>query len=213
MRLGDVELLHDLLEPYAHLHAVGSADGPSSGPVDLHLGRLAALLGRSEDARTHLTRALRSAEAIHALPHAAPANLELARLLGGPATERAAHECAAATAAAALGMAPLAAEVTVLAAARSRGTCGPLSPRETEIRRAGGRRAEQPGHRGPPDPVRAHGREPCQPHHAQDRAQHEGRRGGMVHPHRRRAPRPDSAKRIIRSGGRGGRSSTGARSE
>lgn len=136
VRLGDVEnagLLHDLLEPYADLHAVGSADGPSSGPVDLHLGRLAALLGRPEDARTHLTRALRSAEAIHALPHAALAHLELARLPGGPVTERAAHESAAATAAATLGMAPLAAEVAALAAARSRSTCGPLSPRETEI--------------------------------------------------------------------------------
>ncbi|MHA6785084.1 helix-turn-helix domain-containing protein [Pseudonocardia saturnea] len=136
VQLGDVEnagLLHDLLEPYAHLHAVGSADGVSSGPVDLHLGRLAALLGRPEDARTHLTRALRSAEAIHALPHAALAHLELARLPGGPATERAAHESAAASAAAALGMAPLAAEVAALAAARSRSTCGPLSPRETEI--------------------------------------------------------------------------------
>lgn len=136
VRLGDVEnaeRLYDLLEPYAHLHAVGSADGPSSGPVDLHLGRLAALLGRPEDARAHLTHALRSAEAIHALPHAAMAHLELARLPGGPATERAAHESAAATAAATLGMAPLAAEVAALAATRSRTTCGPLSPRETEI--------------------------------------------------------------------------------
>lgn len=126
------EILHEELEPYAHLQATGGADTPSYGPVTLQLGRLARVLGRPEEATTWLEDALRAAEAFHDLPSVATAHLELVRTV--PSRRRAdAHLEEARRLSATLSMTPLAAEVDALAAERARSARGPLSPRETEI--------------------------------------------------------------------------------
>lgn len=141
--LDTAAVVYEQLLPFARLHAVASGDTPNYGPVSLHLGRLALLLGRAEQVRSQLTAALRAAEGIHALPYVAMAHLELARLSGFPSTEAAAHEEAASRMAARLGMAPLAAEVAALTASRSYQEGGPLSRRENRVgpvRQAGGPR-------------------------------------------------------------------------
>jgi DNA-binding CsgD family transcriptional regulator len=126
------QILHEELEPYAHLHVNGGADTPSYGPVTLHLGRLARVAGRTEQATSWLEDALRAAEEIHDLPSVAAAHLELARTV--PSRRRAdAHLVEARRLSTALSMAPLGAEVDGLASTRSQSTRGPLSPRETEI--------------------------------------------------------------------------------
>jgi DNA-binding CsgD family transcriptional regulator len=126
------QILHEELEPYAHLHVNGGADTPSYGPVTLHLGRLARVVGRTEQATTWLEDALRAAEEFHDLPSVAAAHLELARTV--PSRRRAdAHLAEARRLSTALSMAPLGAEVDGLASTRSQSTRGPLSPRETEI--------------------------------------------------------------------------------
>lgn len=130
--LGDAQTaaaVYDELAPWADLFVIAGADTPNEGPVALALGRLAALLGRTAQARSHLMDALRAAERTHALPHVAQAHLELARL-GGAGSG--AHAEAAAALAARLGMAPLAAEVAALTPTRGPSR-GPLSPRESEI--------------------------------------------------------------------------------
>jgi non-specific serine/threonine protein kinase len=126
------QIVHDELAPYAHLQACGGADTPSYGPVTLHLGRLALLLGRPEQAENRLSEALWTAESHHDLPSVAMAHLELARAV---ASRRRAdeHLVEARRLAIDVGMAPLVAEVGSFAAARSRSARGPLSPRETEI--------------------------------------------------------------------------------
>ena len=130
--LATAQVLHEELEPHAHLQVNGGAATPSYGPVTLHLGRLARVLGRTEQATTWLEDALRAAEAFHDLPSVATAHLELARTV--PSRRRAdAHLDEARRLATALGMAPLGAEVAGFAASRSSSTRGPLSPRETEI--------------------------------------------------------------------------------
>jgi DNA-binding CsgD family transcriptional regulator/tetratricopeptide (TPR) repeat protein len=130
--LPGAQILHEELEPYAHLHASAGADTPSYGPVTLHLGRLARVLGRTDQAVTWLEDALRTAEALHDLPSVATAHLELARTV--PSRRRAdAHLSEARRLSTALPMAPLGAEVAGLASTRSQSTRGPLSPRETEI--------------------------------------------------------------------------------
>ena len=131
--LDTAAVVYEQLLPFARLQAVGSGDTPNYGPVSLHLGRLALLLGRAEQARSQLTAALRAAAGIHALPYVAMAHLELARLSGFPSTEAAAHEEAARRMAARLGMAPLAAEVAALTTSRSHRQRGPLSRRENEV--------------------------------------------------------------------------------
>jgi hypothetical protein len=58
--LGDreaAEVVHDALAPYAGLFAVEGILAGTWGCVDAHLGRLARLLGRPEDARRHLAAA------------------------------------------------------------------------------------------------------------------------------------------------------------
>jgi DNA-binding CsgD family transcriptional regulator len=124
------ELLHDELVPYAGLQATGGVDTPSYGPVSLHLGRLARLLDRREQAEGWLEEALRSADGLHDLPSVATAHLELARVVAD--RRRAdAHLAEAGRVAGAVGMVPLSGEIDDVVAARaSRGT---LSRREAEV--------------------------------------------------------------------------------
>ncbi len=74
--------LYELLLPYDGLQAIAHAYGPYEGPVALALGRLAVMLGRTEDAQRHLTEALDQAQRLEAGPKVAAAHAELARLLG-----------------------------------------------------------------------------------------------------------------------------------
>ncbi len=131
--LGDrptAERLYDRLAPYAGRHAIAHATGPYEGPVDLALGRLARVLGRSNLARDHLRRAATACRTIHAPVHEATALVELAQV-ESPGT-RARAECVASARAMAdmLGMQPLLAELDRLG---SFSASGPLTPRESEI--------------------------------------------------------------------------------
>ena len=74
------EAAYEALVPWSHLYGCGGADSPSSGPVDLVLGRLATLRGESELAAGHLGRALARAQGSLALPFVAAARLALAEL-------------------------------------------------------------------------------------------------------------------------------------
>ncbi len=56
-----VERIYELLAPYSGLWAVDGIAGFCWGPVDTELGRLAAVLGRWDDARRHAELAARSA--------------------------------------------------------------------------------------------------------------------------------------------------------
>jgi DNA-binding CsgD family transcriptional regulator len=130
--LARAQVLHEELTPYADRQVSGGADTPSYGPVTLHLGRLARVLGRPEQARSWLEEALRTAEGLHDLPSVAATHLELARTV--LSRRRAdAHLDEARRLSTTLAMVPLAAEVEELASARSQVVRGPLSPRETEI--------------------------------------------------------------------------------
>lgn len=82
------ELL-DLLAPYADLQVVGGAQFPPSGPVSFFLGRLAALLGDQDRARSHLVAAVAHCDALHAPVLAAAARAELDKLgTVGPLSRR-----------------------------------------------------------------------------------------------------------------------------
>ncbi len=121
--LGDAataRILYDQLAPFAGLQAIGVANAPYDGPIDLALGRLAATLGDAELARTHLDAAVRQTEAVHALPFQVLALAELAALGDDTAQER------ARSLAGRLGMAPVLTRLGALAA-------GPLSRREDEV--------------------------------------------------------------------------------
>jgi DNA-binding NarL/FixJ family response regulator len=100
--------IYDLMLPCDGLHAIGYAHAPYNNPVSLVLGRLAALLGREEAARRHLTEALDAAQRAEARPRVAEAHLELARVLGPRTKAGRDHADAAARIARRLGMAPLA---------------------------------------------------------------------------------------------------------
>ena len=138
--LGDRETgarLYAELAPYSGLHAIGFAHTPYEGPVDLGLGRLAALAGDRDAAARHLTSALLACQTLHALPHQAFVLAELAQLAGHGTAEGRAHAARARELADRLGMAPLLARLR--AAAPSSGPTGPtgeshpLSPRELEV--------------------------------------------------------------------------------
>jgi DNA-binding CsgD family transcriptional regulator len=86
---GTARILYESLAPYAGLNAIGLAHTPYAGPVDLALGRLAATLGDHELARKHLTSAVSTCEALHALPTQALALADLAALGDTTAGERA----------------------------------------------------------------------------------------------------------------------------
>ncbi|MET4637302.1 LuxR C-terminal-related transcriptional regulator [Mycetocola sp. 2940] len=73
------ELYDDLL-PFERMQAAALALTPSSGPVALALGRLAALRSQTDAARRHLETALALAEGLGSAHYAAEARAELDRL-------------------------------------------------------------------------------------------------------------------------------------
>lgn len=111
--------LYDLLAPAAPCHVALGAIG-YMGPLDRHLGRLAALLERLDDAVAHLERALAACERAGARPQLARSQQDLAAVLerraagGDVARARALRETALATADE-LGMHGLAAELRPVA--------------------------------------------------------------------------------------------------
>lgn len=131
---GDTEVaaeLHARLLPYADLFAISLCHTPNHGPVSLALGRLALVLGRTDEAREHLTRALGAAVGVQALPHAALAHLALARSYSSGSRGRAEHAAAAADLARSLGALPLLARAEALG---ERPSGDPrLTPREAEV--------------------------------------------------------------------------------
>lgn len=76
------ELYGDLL-PFERMQAAATALTPSSGPVALALGRLAALRFDTDAARRHLETALALAEGLGSAHYAAEARAELGRLGAG----------------------------------------------------------------------------------------------------------------------------------
>ncbi len=73
--------LYELLLPYESLTVLASAETPPYGPVALHLGRLASLLGEHAAARDHFQTAVRLSDSMLAAPAAAAARAELATLI------------------------------------------------------------------------------------------------------------------------------------
>jgi DNA-binding CsgD family transcriptional regulator len=121
--LGDdatARVIYDSLAPYAGLNAVAYAGTPYGGPVDLALGRAAATFGDQVLTRRHLTAALSTCEALHALPFQALTLAELGALGDRSAAAR------ARTLASRLGMRPLLARLEV-------SLDHPLTRREAEI--------------------------------------------------------------------------------
>ncbi len=122
--------LHARLEPSSGLHAVAYATSPYEGPVDLALGRLERVLGRTAQARERLRAAVTACRAVHAPAHEAIALAELARVEGPGSRARAEAVTASRTIADELGMRPLLEEVRELDAGSA---AGPLTAREAEV--------------------------------------------------------------------------------
>jgi DNA-binding CsgD family transcriptional regulator len=122
--------LYPALLPYAGLHAVPHAHAPYHGPVDLALGRLAAMRRDDDAAGRHLEAALRAAEAVHALPQRAQILLELATLDRARTRTRRERAEAALAIARRLGMAPLIRQAEALTGAAVDPS---LTPREAEV--------------------------------------------------------------------------------
>lgn len=72
--------LYGELLPFARFQAIGNALTPSRGPVALYLGRLAAMLGDSGDARKHLGAALAQASSLNSRHYAKQATELMERL-------------------------------------------------------------------------------------------------------------------------------------
>jgi len=73
--------VYEQLSPYPELHVVRGPLGGYEGPIALHCGRLAALLGRLEDAERFLEQALLGAQRIGSPPFEAIARRDQARVL------------------------------------------------------------------------------------------------------------------------------------
>ncbi|MFF3559674.1 AAA family ATPase [Streptomyces sp. NPDC002574] len=136
----DVEYFHDLLRAEQGRFVVAGAGTASYlGPVELHLGRAAAFLGRLDDAVTHLDTALAHCHGAGAAGFAVEAEYELAAAL----TRRAATGDAdrarllldsAESAAVRIGMPAWAQRARDLLGTIDRSPqANPLSPRETEV--------------------------------------------------------------------------------
>jgi hypothetical protein len=83
--VGDREraaVLADLLEPYAANNIVRGVGAVCLGPASRLLGRLAALLGRKQQARVHLEAALEAADALRAPLLRAHTQLDYAEAFG-----------------------------------------------------------------------------------------------------------------------------------
>ena len=135
---GDVECFYERLREERGRHAVGGAGNVSYfGPVELHLGRAGAYLGRSDEAEADLEAAAAYCRAVGAAGFAVEAECELADALarrGDPDGARALAASAGAEAVR-LGMAPWvrrAAAVSATVAGSDR-AAGPLSQREREV--------------------------------------------------------------------------------
>jgi DNA-binding CsgD family transcriptional regulator/tetratricopeptide (TPR) repeat protein len=124
--------IYELLLPYAGLQAIGLAMAEHHGPVSLHLGRLAVLLGEREAARRHLQQALRSCEELHALPYLALTHAELTTAEGPATRSGMEHARAGLTLAGRLGMSSLVAQLREVIDAAS-GSQPQLTAREREI--------------------------------------------------------------------------------
>lgn len=79
---GAAERLYGMLAPHAALHVMPTVMTPYSGPVALHLGNLAAFLGRPAIAREHLDDALARSQEMHAPAYSRRAREAIARLSG-----------------------------------------------------------------------------------------------------------------------------------
>jgi hypothetical protein len=112
-------LLRELLSPYAERHAVMPLAILYGGPVCFSLARLAELLGRADEADEHYAAALAACEAVHADPMRARVALQAGRFWRGRERRRGlALIQESARAAAALGMAGVAAEARAALDAR-----------------------------------------------------------------------------------------------
>jgi DNA-binding CsgD family transcriptional regulator len=139
-RLGatqDAEWLYPRLQPFADEICVSGAGPPVfiRGGVALWLGMLATLLGKPE-AGAYLEQAVALHDRLGARPFAAHSRVEYARHLTAAGHPRQARKLAvmARDVASELGMAPLAADASVLLnSLRTGAEASPLSRRETEI--------------------------------------------------------------------------------
>jgi ATP/maltotriose-dependent transcriptional regulator MalT len=135
-RRGDVEWFRAQLLAEKGRHAVAGA-GPSSyqGPVELHLGRCSAFLGRWEDAERELRAAQETAAAAGAAGFDVEAGCELADVLVRQRRLLDARPLAERVRAAAerLGMAPWAERAAAPATTGAGAEDDPLTPREREV--------------------------------------------------------------------------------
>ncbi len=76
------EITYERLLPVRHLFGVEGIGAASHGSMEYHLGILARALGRDDDARTHLERAIEANERLGAPVHAARARSQLGVLRG-----------------------------------------------------------------------------------------------------------------------------------
>jgi DNA-binding SARP family transcriptional activator/tetratricopeptide (TPR) repeat protein len=106
--------LHDRLEPYADLFAVIARGGGCYCSTELYLGRLAATIGRLDEAEARLRRAIVVNEAVGSPPYAAIATLRLGGVLAERGDEAGARDALTETITRAetLGMPALASEAT-----------------------------------------------------------------------------------------------------
>jgi tetratricopeptide (TPR) repeat protein len=106
--------IHDRLEPYADLFAVIARGGGCYCSTELYLGRLAATVGRLDEAEARLRRAVAVNEAAGSPPYAAIALLRLGDVHAERGEEAGARDVLTETVARAeaLGMPALAAEAT-----------------------------------------------------------------------------------------------------
>lgn len=135
VRLADRETaaaLYSTLQPFAGLHAIAHAHAPYQGPINLALGRLAALRGDCKTAKLHLTSALGSAQEIHALPARALALSELAAIESVRSRARREYGDAALALARRLTMTPLTRRLETLLGVGQRGHPA-LTRREFEV--------------------------------------------------------------------------------
>jgi DNA-binding CsgD family transcriptional regulator len=133
--LGDehsASALYTTLLPHTGRHVAVHAFSTYHGPVDLALGRLARLLGDTVAARSHLEAALRSCEAIHALPSKALALEALAEVTSPRSRSRSELVDAAIELAERLGMEATAGRVRALVEGRAAVSVA-LTPRESEV--------------------------------------------------------------------------------
>lgn len=132
----DVELFYERLVEERGRHAVAGAGNVSYfGPVELHLGRAGAYLGRWDAAEADLLAAADRCRAIGAAGFAVEAECELAQVLArrGDAGGARALAASAGARAARLAMAPWVRRAAAVSAAVGDPAAGPLSPREREV--------------------------------------------------------------------------------